>query len=88
MRYITDVHRSAAELPYLIAPVTNNQTERDIIRSFDGWSNFCYSYGLKPTDLDEDEEAKAILRRLAEEDIKAAKAEQRKAGSSSYAQAK
>lgn len=54
-----------------------NQWEKDIVKSFGGWTHFCNSYGLKPQNPDENDEAISILRGLAAADEQRAREEQR-----------
>ncbi|KAG5934683.1 hypothetical protein E4U53_000633 [Claviceps sorghi] len=42
--------------------------EREIRRSYGGWTNFMASMGLKPWDLDHIDEAKAIIAAMASHD--------------------
>ncbi|OQD67230.1 hypothetical protein PENDEC_c041G04586 [Penicillium decumbens] len=42
--------------------------ERAIIKSYGGWTNFMLSFGLKPYNDDDLEEAKTILAAFASED--------------------
>ncbi|CAM1510826.1 Fc.00g083390.m01.CDS01 [Cosmosporella sp. VM-42] len=42
-------------------------TEREICRSYGGWTNFMLSYGLKPWNADDNPEGKAIIAGLAAE---------------------
>ncbi|KAJ5532234.1 hypothetical protein N7513_001385 [Penicillium frequentans] len=42
--------------------------EREIVKSYGGWSQFMASFGLKPWDEDDAEEGKRILEGLAEND--------------------
>lgn len=42
--------------------------EKDIVKSYGGWTGFCHSYGYKPYDLEENEEAAQLLRQLAQEE--------------------
>ncbi|KAJ5915857.1 hypothetical protein N7454_010998 [Penicillium verhagenii] len=44
------------------------EAERAIVKSYGGWTQFMLSYGLKPHDLEDIEEAKAILEGLAQVD--------------------
>lgn len=43
----------------------HNQVEKDIVKSYGGWTNFCLSHGLKPFSDEENEEATRILRQYA-----------------------
>ncbi|CEL02385.1 hypothetical protein ASPCAL03556 [Aspergillus calidoustus] len=47
----------------LQAPLT--PAERAIVKSYGGWSQFLFSYGLKPWNTEEAEEGKRILESLA-----------------------
>ena len=40
-------------------------TEREIVKSYGGWTNSMYSYMLKPGNDDDDFEKKQIVERLA-----------------------
>jgi hypothetical protein len=42
-----------------------SQEEKDIVKSFGGWTAFCLAYGCKPWNPDSNDEAKAILEGLA-----------------------
>lgn len=42
-----------------------SQGEKDIVKSFGGWTAFCLAYGCKPWESDSNDEAKAILQSLA-----------------------
>ncbi|KAJ5092833.1 hypothetical protein N7456_008694 [Penicillium angulare] len=42
--------------------------ERAIVKSYGSWTEFMQSYGLKPYDLDDIEEAKSIVQALASND--------------------
>ncbi|WWC96156.1 hypothetical protein V866_003023 [Kwoniella sp. B9012] len=42
--------------------------ERAIVKSYGGWTNFCVSYGLKPWEMDQNDEALAIVSALAKMD--------------------
>ncbi|KAE8151733.1 hypothetical protein BDV25DRAFT_152220 [Aspergillus avenaceus] len=39
--------------------------EREIVKSYGGWTNFLFSYGLKPWNDDDAEEGLMILKGLA-----------------------
>ncbi|KAL4793817.1 hypothetical protein BDV19DRAFT_390798 [Aspergillus venezuelensis] len=39
--------------------------EREVVRSYGGWMNFLFSYGLKPWDWEDVDEGLAILKGLA-----------------------
>jgi hypothetical protein len=47
--------------------MANNAEAKAIIKSYGGWANFCLSYGYKPYNYDENEEAKDLLFQLAAE---------------------
>ncbi|GIK01928.1 hypothetical protein Aspvir_005969 [Aspergillus viridinutans] len=42
--------------------------ERAIVKSYGGWTQFMISFGLKPYELDDIDEAKSIVSSLAAED--------------------
>jgi hypothetical protein len=42
-----------------------NPKEREIIKSYGGWTQFMQTYGLKPHDMGDVAEATAILKRMA-----------------------
>ncbi|OJJ50772.1 hypothetical protein ASPZODRAFT_126709 [Penicilliopsis zonata CBS 506.65] len=42
--------------------------ERAIVKTYGGWTSFMSSYGLKPWDFDDIDEAKQILTTLAQMD--------------------
>lgn len=46
-------------------PLGDNVEAKVIVKSYEGWDNFCLSYGLKPWDPEENEEAERILMQLA-----------------------
>ena len=59
----------ALDLPTLILaepPLT--PTERVVVRSYGGWSNFLFAYGLKPWNTEDAEEGLLILKAPTEED--------------------
>ncbi|KAL4965350.1 uncharacterized protein BDV14DRAFT_200050 [Aspergillus stella-maris] len=41
--------------------------ERTVVRSYGGWTNFLFSYGLKPWDQEDADEGLAILKGLAQQ---------------------
>ena len=45
--------------------------ERDIVKSYGGWTNFCISFGLKPWEVDDADEGKRILEGFVEDDKEA-----------------
>ena len=45
-----------------------NPAEREIVKSFGGWTAFCHTYGLKPWNSEENDEAISILKGLAAND--------------------
>jgi len=47
--------------------------ERQIVKSFGGWTAFMQIYGLKAQDSGDIQEAKSIVQTMAREDAKAAK---------------
>ncbi|CAK7229694.1 hypothetical protein SEUCBS140593_007333, partial [Sporothrix eucalyptigena] len=42
--------------------------EREIVKSFGGWTAFMQCYGLKPYDDDDIQEAKAIVEEMVRQD--------------------
>ncbi|WVW84731.1 hypothetical protein I302_106766 [Kwoniella bestiolae CBS 10118] len=42
--------------------------EREIVKSYGGWTNFTASYGLKPWEMDQNDEAHTIVKTLAKMD--------------------
>ncbi|KAM0750232.1 hypothetical protein T439DRAFT_326182 [Meredithblackwellia eburnea MCA 4105] len=42
--------------------------EREIVKSYGGWTNFMHSFGLKPFELDDVKEATSILKTFAAAD--------------------
>ncbi|BGP18118.1 hypothetical protein JCM10213v2_006169 [Rhodosporidiobolus nylandii] len=50
----------------LAPPLT--PAERDIVKSYGSWTNFCASFGIKPWDADAAAEGKAILRAFVQGD--------------------
>lgn len=44
--------------------------ERDIVKSYGGWTQFCASFGLKPWNDEDAEEAMQILRGFTAQDGK------------------
>jgi hypothetical protein len=42
--------------------------EREIVKGYDGWTNFCLSYGLKPFKDDDAKEGKQILEAMVAQD--------------------
>ncbi|KAJ5723416.1 hypothetical protein N7488_001451 [Penicillium malachiteum] len=42
--------------------------EREIVKSYDGWTNYMFSHGLKPWNDDDAKEGKAILEAMTEAD--------------------
>ncbi|BEJ16678.1 hypothetical protein CspHIS471_0600790 [Cutaneotrichosporon sp. HIS471] len=53
-----------------LAPTLTSQAEKDVVKSFGGWTAFCLAYGCKPWESESNEEAKAILHSLATEEEK------------------
>jgi hypothetical protein len=51
---------------YLEPPLT--PAERAIVKSYGGWTQFMISFGLKPYELDDIDEAKSIVASLAADD--------------------
>ncbi|KAG9250588.1 uncharacterized protein F5Z01DRAFT_665931 [Emericellopsis atlantica] len=39
--------------------------EREIVKSYGGWSSFMHAYGLKPHDLDDIDTAHNIVKQMA-----------------------
>ncbi|PHH60868.1 hypothetical protein CDD81_1073 [Ophiocordyceps australis] len=50
-----------------------NEAERKVCRSFGTWTDFMQCYGLKPYDLDDVAEAKAIISEMVKKDQEASK---------------
>ncbi|TXT15519.1 hypothetical protein VHUM_00022 [Vanrija humicola] len=42
--------------------------EREVVKSYGGWTAFCTAYGLKPWNSDDNDEAKAIVQQMAAND--------------------
>ncbi|KAJ5928211.1 hypothetical protein N7466_007167 [Penicillium verhagenii] len=42
------------------------EAERTVVKSYGGWTQFMLAFGLKPTDPVDAEEAKALLKGLAD----------------------
>ncbi|KLT39092.1 hypothetical protein CC85DRAFT_288916 [Cutaneotrichosporon oleaginosum] len=55
-----------------LAPPMASQTEKDIVKSYGGWTAFCLAYGCRPWDSESNDEAKAILKSMAREEDRAA----------------
>ena len=47
-----------------LAPILT-PTERAIVKSYGGWTEFCLVHGLKPFKMDENEEAHRIVQAMA-----------------------
>lgn len=47
--------------------------EREVVKSFGGWTQFCATYGLKPWDDDDNQEAYRIVQMMAAHDEEQAK---------------
>nr|XP_019012814.1 uncharacterized protein I206_02310 [Kwoniella pini CBS 10737]OCF51595.1 hypothetical protein I206_02310 [Kwoniella pini CBS 10737] len=44
--------------------------EKEIVKSYGGWTNFMHCFGLKPWEFDDIDEALSIVKQLARNDDK------------------
>lgn len=45
-----------------LQPPKHNEAERDVIKSYGGWTAFCNAHGYRPWDDEDAEDAEATLR--------------------------
>lgn len=62
--------RSKLDLTLLTPPIEPplSPAEREIVKGYGGWTNFLFSYGLKPWNDEDAEEGLLILKGLAQVD--------------------
>lgn len=56
---------TVADLRHVLTAPSLTPAERAIVKSFGSWSDFMISYGLKPHDTDDIEEAHSIVKSMA-----------------------